>query len=101
MKKDKQNERPRMQDYYSCTPRISGFPYDTDYQDCIMLDMNDPRVDPNTKAHKEGLLECLRSMGKFREDELIQFTTVPYSATYRKESAAYYKALDKYEENHP
>lgn len=96
-----QVEKPKQEDYYSCTPKHKGLPGPEDYQDCIVLDLDDPRITPNMKDLYQSLYEMTKSVGIYNEEELAKWLKAPYSETYEKENAAYYRAWCKYDANNP
>ena len=93
-------EDPQQKDYYSYI-RDNGVVLEEDYPDCIMIDLDDPRVDPNIRAFRKDWIGFMRICGDWSEEEITEQTKVAYSEQYQKENSAFHTALIKYCECNP
>ena len=91
----KKVEEPDMKNYFT-------HKNEEDYDDCIMIDIEDTRVATVTRDIRKDMIERLTRSGINSETEkriVAKLSVVPYSECYHKEWDAYLDALSEYEEN--
>lgn len=95
----KQLEIPQAKDYFTYIGD-KGYARAKDYPDCIMLDLDDPRVDPVVREYKKEFIYLMKA-NNISEEEIAEYSQVAYSEMHNREEDAYNFALLEYSENNP
>lgn len=95
----KQLEVPRTKNYFTYV-RDNGCVRAEDYPDCIMLELDDPRVDLDVKESKEDFINFMKKIN-IDDEKISEYSRVAYSEMYNQEQEAYHFALLEYVENNP
>lgn len=89
-------EEPYMENYLTHKNK-------TEYDDCIMINIEDPRVDADLKRMRKDMIQRFTREGVNSETEkriVAKLSVVPYSERYNKEWESYYNALLEYSQTH-